>query len=224
MAEPTERVPMVGLVEEITLLLLRDEGGSFVRVPTVSLRYSTAGAVLMELADANRIDTDLQHLFLVDATPTGDALVDPTLAEIAAAERQSTRYWIERTAERADDIRKRALASLVARGILTEQDERFLWVFKTRRYSATEGQVRQEAKLRLMAVLLSDDIPDPRDVMLICLADACGIFRALLSGRELAELTPRIEQVTRLDLIGQSVMRAIDDVRTAVAAATAGHL
>ena len=91
---------MPGLVEETVLLLLRDEGGSFVRVPTWSLRYSIAGAVLMELADANRIDTDLEHLFLVDDTPTGNEFLDPTLAEVAAAERQNTRYWIEHVAER----------------------------------------------------------------------------------------------------------------------------
>lgn len=215
---------MLGLVEETVLLLLRDEGGSFVRVPTWSLRYSIAGAVLMELADANRIDTDLEHLFLVDDTPTGDELLDPTLAEVAAAERQNTRFWIEYVAERADDIRAAALGSLIAKGVLEEQDKRVLWVFKTRRYPTVDGHTRQEVKLRLMEVLLSDVIPDPRDVMLICLADACGIFRALLSGRELTEVTPRIEQVTRLDLIGQTMVRAIDDVRMAVAAATAGHL
>ena len=215
---------MVGLVEEITLLLLRDEGGALVRVPTWSLRYSIAGAVLMELADANRIDTDLEHLFLVDDTPTGDELLDPTLAAVAAEERQNTRFWIEHVAERADGIREAALGGLVAKGILEERDERVLWLFKTRRYPAAEGNVRQAVKLRLMEVLLSDDIPDPRDVMLICLADACGIFRVLLSGKELANLVPRIEQVTRLDLIGQTMVRAIDDVRMAVAAATAGHL
>ena len=215
---------MVGIVEEIVLLQLRDEGGSFVRVPTWSLRYAIAGAVLMQLADANRIDNDLEHLFLVDDTPTGDELLDSTLAEVAAAEPQNTRFWIEHIAERADAIRAGALGSLVAKGVLEERDERHLWVFKTRRYPAVDGHIRQEVKLRLMEVLLTDGIPDPRDVMLICLADACGIFRALLSGRELANLTPRIEQVTRLDLIGQTMVRAIDDVRMAVAAATAGHL
>ena len=215
---------MVGLVEETVLLLLRDEGGSFVRVPTWSLRYSVAGAVLMELAIADRIDTDLEQLFLVDDTPTGDDLLDPTLAEIAAGEANNSRYWIEHIAERADTIRDAALGRLVEQGILEERDERFLWVFRTRRYPAVDGQVRREVKLRIMEVLLSDEIPDPRDVMLICLADACGIFRALLSGRELAEATPRIEQVARLDLIGQAMRRAIDDVRMAVAAATAGHL
>ena len=215
---------MLGLVEETVLLLLRDEGGSFVRVPTWSLRYAVAGAVLMELAIENRIDTDLEHLFLVDDTPTGDDLLDPTLAEIAAGERNNTRFWIEHVAERADGIREGALGRLVERGILEERDERLLWVFRTRRYPAVDGQVRREVKLRIMGVLLSDEIPDPRDAMLICLADACGIFRAILSGRELADVTPRIEQVARLDLIGQAMSRAIDDVRMAVAAATAGHL
>ncbi len=215
---------MVGLVEEIVLLQLRDEGGSFVRVPTWSLRYAIAGAVLMELAIELRIDNDLEHMFLIDDTPTGDVLVDPTLVEIAAAERSNTRSWIEHIAASGDEIRAAALGRLVERGILEERDERFLWVFHTRRYPAVDGQVRREVKLRIMEVLLSDEIPDPRDAMLICLADACGIFREMLSGRELAEVTPRIEQVSRLDLIGQAMSRAIDDVRMAVAAATAGHL
>ena len=215
---------MVGLVEEIVLLQLRDEGGSFVRVPMWSLRYAVAGAVLMELAMEDRIDNDLEHLFLIDDTPTGDALLDPTLAEIAASERNNTRFWIEHIAASGDEIRAAALARLVERGILEERDERFLWVFRTRRYPAVDGQIRREVKLRIMEVLLSDEIPDPRDAMLICLADVCGIFRALLSGRELTEVTPRIEQVSRLDLIGQAMSRAIDDVRMAVAAATAGHL
>ena len=215
---------MVGLVEEIVLLQLRDEGGSFVRVPTWSLRYAIAGAVLMELAIEARIDNDLEHLFLIDDTPTGDVLLDPTLAEIAAAERRNTRFWIEHIAASGDGIRAAALGRLVERGILAERYERFLWVFRTRRYPAVDGQVRREVKLRIMEVLLSDEIPDPRDAMLICLSDACGIFRALLSGRELNEVTPRIEQVSKLDLIGQAMSRAIDDVRMAVAAATAGHL
>ena len=215
---------MVGLVEEIVLLQLRDEGGSFIRVPTWSLRYAVAGAVLMELAEAGRIDTDPQQLFLIDATPTDDELLDGALADIAAGEANDARFWIEHVAAAADDVRTAALRRLVERGILEERDQRFLWVFRTRRYPPVDGQTRREVKLRIMEVLLSDEIPDPRDVTLICLADACGLFRELLSGRELAEVTPRIERVTRLDLIGRAMSRAIDDVRMAVAAATAGHL
>ena len=70
---------MLRFVEEITLLLLHDDDGRFARVPSWSLNYALAGGVLMDLAMENRIDTDLEHLILLDAAPTGDSLLDPTL-------------------------------------------------------------------------------------------------------------------------------------------------
>ena len=210
--------------EEIILLLLRDEGGSFVRVPPWSLRYAVAGSVLMDLAMENRIDTDLEHLLLTDDTPTGDELLDPTLAAIAAGDNHDTRFWLEHTAAGADAIHALALSHLIDRGILERREDRFLWVFRSRRYPAVDGTARREVKLRMMGVLFSDEIPDPRDVMIICLADACGILGKLLSAREANEATARIEQVRKLELIGQAMSRAIDDVRMAIAASTAQHM
>ena len=167
---------MLRFVEEIILLLLRDEDGRFVHVPSWSLDYAIAGGVLMDLAMENRIDTDLEHLILVDPTPTGDSLLDPTLADIEAGEKGDTRYWVERTAKSAPEIREEALARLVSAGILERQEDRFLWVFRSRRYPAIDGKAEREVKLRIMGTLFSDEIPDPRDIMIICLADACGIF------------------------------------------------
>ena len=51
---------MLRLVEEVTLLLRRDEDLAFTHVPTLSLRYGLAGSVLMDLAIENRIDSDLE--------------------------------------------------------------------------------------------------------------------------------------------------------------------
>ena len=78
---------MLRLVEEIILLLLRDQDGRFVGVPTWSLDYALAGGVLMDLAMEDRIDTDLENLILLDPTPIGDSLLDPTLAAIATGEK-----------------------------------------------------------------------------------------------------------------------------------------
>ena len=209
---------MLRFVEEIILLLLRDEGGRFINVPRWSLDYALAGGVLMDLAMEDRIDTDLQSLVLLDDTPTGDDLLDPTLAEIAAADKHSTRYWVERVAERAAAIHEEGLNRLVNHGILEREDDRMLWVFRTRRYPLVDGQADREVKLRIMGVLLSDEIPDPRDVMLICLADACRIFNRLLSRQELERASERIAQVRKLDLIGQAMTQAIYDIELSVAA------
>ena len=211
---------MSELVEESMLLLLRDKGGSFVRMPTASMRLAIAGSVLTELADTNRIDTGSQHLFLVDDTPTGDRLLDPTLAEIAGAERQHARYWIEYVAERADVIRAGALGRLIGKDILTERERRFLRMFRTRQYPSVDGDVCQEVRRRVVAVLRSDEFAAPRDVLLICLADACGIFRKLLSRRERARLNRRIKHVASRSLIGRTMAQEIVEVRRAVVDST----
>ena len=145
---------MLRFAEEIILLLLNDNDGRFAHVPRWSLDYALAGGVLMDLA--------LENLILVDAAPVDDSLLDPTLADIEAGEKRDARFWVERTANRAHTIHEEALSRLVAQGILERRDDRFLWVFRSRRYPTIGGEVEREVKLRIMGVLFSDEIPHPR--------------------------------------------------------------
>lgn len=178
---------MLRFAEEILLLLLNEESGEI--APTLSSRaldVVLAGAVLMDLALENRIDTDLKQLILVDSTPVGDDLLDLTLADIAQEGGvHTTHFWIARTAERGEAIRQRAVARLVERGILESAPGGFIFlrgdVSRSRRYRDQDGAVVEEVRLRIMRVLFSDDIPDPHDVVLISLADACGLFESILS-------------------------------------------
>ena len=66
-------------------------------------------------------------------------------------------------------------------------------------------------------------IPTPRDVVIICLADACGIFAELLSRRELQHVTPRIRHLRQLDLIGQAVTAAVWDIEVSLAQVIRPH-
>ncbi len=209
---------MLRFVEEILLLLLRDDGGKFVAVPGITLDNALAGGVLMDLALENRIDTDPRNLILIDPKPVGDSLLDPTLAAIAAGERRNARYWVGQTAQRAAEIREEALSRLVERGILERHEGRFLWVFRSRRYPIVDGSAEREVKLRILGVLLSDDIPNPRDIVIIGLADACGILQELLPKGDYDRARARIDQVRKLDLIGQATSQAIHDIEMWLAA------
>ncbi len=215
---------MLRFAEEVMLLLLDDEGERFLRVPDWSLRYALGGAVLMDLAMEDRIDTDLEKLMLVDSRPLDDDILDPTLAEIAAeAGTHNSRFWVERAGARSDAIREAAIDRLVRRGILERREDRFLWVFRSRRYPVVDGTAEREVKLRIMELLFSDMIPTPRDVVIICLADACGIFAELLSRRELQHVTPRIQHLRQLDLIGQAVTAAVWDIEVSLAQVIRPH-
>ena len=206
---------MLRFAEEILLLLHNQERGDFAPgLAPQSLNIALAGAVLMDLALEDRIDTDLEHLFLVDPTPLDDDLLDPTLTEIARdTDARDTGHWVAQTAKRGGDIRDRALARLINRGILESESEGIFLlsrlVSRSRRYPTIDGQAAEEVQLRIMRVLFTDEIPDPRDIVIICLADACDVFRNILSQSELAEVQERIELIRKMDLMGQSVTKAI---------------
>lgn len=198
---------MLRFVEEI-LLLMGDES------TTASMPVLLAGALLMDLALENRIDNDQERVMLIDATPVGDDLLDPVLAEIAAeSEPRSIDYWLTRTAASAEDVRERALNRLVERGIL-ESDQSAMFsltsrVSRSRRYPVIDGSVVEEVQFRIMRLLFSDDIPDPRDTVIVSLAAAGDVFRRNLSQEELAEVRERIDLIGGMELIGQSVARAV---------------
>lgn len=210
---------MLRFAEEMMLLMLDDEGGKFIDVPTVSLEHALAGSVLMDLALERRVDTDPKQLFVIDPTPTGDDLLDPTLARIVQAEETyDCGHWIKASAVHADEIRERALDRLVERGILRREEDRFMWVLPTRRYPIIDNKTVREVKLRIMEVLFGNEIPDPRDIVIICLADACRVFDLIMSKKELRQAQERIDVVRRMDLIGQAVARAVRDLETSIAA------
>jgi Golgi phosphoprotein 3 len=213
---------MLGFVEEIVLLQLDDNHGKLAELPLSAADVVLAGAALMDLALHNRIDTDLERLTVVDAKPTGDDILDDVLGQLASAEGDiTTGAAIERVTVNARQYQDRALKRLVEKAILREENGRFLWVFHTRRYPVIDDREQREVKTRLRQILLTDELPDPRDVVLLCLIDACNLLELVLTPDEIAGTKARVEQLSRLDLIGQAVTKAVGEIRFIVRHATA---
>ena len=201
--------------EEILLLLLNEDTGYFAPIPEWKMSCALAGAVLMDLALENRIDSDLETLTLVDASPTGDEILDPVLKEIAGDTHQHTpRYWVERiAARRAETISDAAFARLVKQGIL-DHDSGGYWslshkVARTGRYPLVDGSPGEEIKGRITRVLLSNEIPDPRDIAIIALLHNCGGVRTLLEPEEFEAAEQRIKLLSGMDLIGRTIGPAV---------------
>ena len=196
--------------EEIVLLLLSEGTGALDRFSNRNMNYVLAGATLMDLALENRIDNDQHRLILVDPTPLGDPLLDPTLADIAKNPAETDlRNWVERIAKQGDFLRTKVLERLVKRGLLESAEEGLLFLSSSydrmRRFPTSSKDAEQDVRLRVMRLLFSEDIPDPNDIVIVCLIHACRLFENLLSKRELDEVQPRIELLTKMDLIGQAL-------------------
>ena len=202
--------------EELLLLFLDEDAGDLTHIPESRLHFVLGGATLMDLAMENRVDTDLDALTLVDDTPLRDSLLDPVLADIAGDYdpkcRQSPAYWVRRAAKRGGEIRAEAVRRLVKAGILESPDYGYLFlasgVMRSRMYPSSESKVT-EVRLRIMRVLFAEEVPDPKDIVIIALIHACGEFEQLLSREELEQVRPRIELLVKMDLIGREVARSI---------------
>ena len=223
---------MLTFPEEVVLLLLDDDEGIFQSVGKATLELALTGSVLMELAFADRLDTDLERVIVSKCKPTGNPMFDRVLERIAASEEaRNAKEWIETLAQvETAAIQEEALASLVRQGILRREQKRLLqetvqhlWIFRSPRYFPVDGRAKREVKAR-MNVLFSDEIPDPREVAVICLLDACGLLGALLGAKETERVASRIEQLRKMDLIGREIAKAIAQIERSVVQPTAHAL
>ena len=214
MPDSTRPAQSLSLLEEFILLLVNEQNGYFHQVPGWDLNCTVIGAVLAELSLKSRIDTDLDSLILTDATDTGDPALDPILKQIADDPVQrDARYWIERLAGNAESIVDLTLERLVELGILKHHDGDF-WTLATAKWyeelsgTSQEGTVGQFVKTRVVKALFTDEIPDPRDIIVICLVNACDVFRIMFELDQ--ETEERIEFICQLDLIGRSIATAVE--------------
>ena len=214
---------MARFVEALALLTVDDNGDSLA-IPKDVLDCAWAGAALLDLAFAGRIDTDLQGLVVVDRTPTDDPGLDLVLGKIANRRSSAdARRWIrELASDDAADIRGATTARLAAAGKPAVPQRGLPWRLGDRRHAVLDRDRRAAFGARIAAVLQGDEIPDPWEIALISLLDACDVLVAILPASASDGGRARIEQLRGLDLIGREVAGAVTDIEhTAIRAVRA---
>ena len=210
------------LAAELLLVALNDQRGTLLPMRPYAMEVASAAALVMDLSLLGCIDTDHRSLTLISASATGNALLDDVLARIAADPGpHSPATWLQRLAT-VPDLQARIIDSLVQRGILQSVEKRLLWVFKTRVYPPTSGLEEREVLSRIMTLLNNDEIPEPRDALLVGLLSATKLLDELLSRPERHRLAARISQLTDLEELSRSMIRTIGELQMLLASANLG--
>lgn len=210
---------MLDLAEEIVLLAVKDDGGIAHTAGTLDFTLCIVGACLVDLNERGRIDVDLDAIHVLSSEPTGRPYLDAVLQQLAGAPEIPVNDRLLDLSAMSNELVQLTIGSLVSRGILAREERRLLWVLKTRRYPVIDGREQTEAKLRIVNLLLSDELPSPHDTVLIGLAHAGGLLQGFLSAREVARLEERLLAIGNLDLIARAVERAIADEHERIAQA-----
>ena len=151
---------MLSLHQELLLLAINDQGDIEFTAGTSTFRLAFVGACIVTLAQSNHIECDLDEVRVIDQSTPLDATLALVLAKISEPSTpQRLRYWLSELQEDFQDLIKLTLQSLCDQGVLTMEESRFLWMLSSRKYPIADGKEKKEAKLRILAVLLGEDIP-----------------------------------------------------------------
>ena len=204
------------LAEQVVLLSLDDETGRPIGRLGMAPDLALAGALLMDLALAGRIDTDRDRLWVADDAPTWDPVLDAALGQLLEPEAPGdARGAIMILARDAGEARHALLHRLVEAGMLRQVETNALWLFRDTRHPKLDGAAAEDARTRLRSLLLREELPDPRDALLLGLVRAAGLLPVIFTEAELARIQGWLELVTRLESLNRSLGAAVAAVRSA---------
>jgi Golgi phosphoprotein 3 len=208
---------LLTMLEEVVLLAVDENSGALRSTRPYGTAYALVGAVFFDLALARKIDTDTEQIHILDRSPTGSATLDRVLAAMAQrGDITSVRQWIEEIFARRDDLEGEALASLIRQGILRHEKSKRLWIIDVERFPMADNRPQRDVRVRLADAILTDTIPETRDIMLVSLAESCGLLGYALSADQIARRRERIELLSNLETISRKVAGAIGDLEDTV--------
>jgi Golgi phosphoprotein 3 len=201
---------MLTMLEEVVLLAVDEKTGGLRSTREFGTAYALVGAVFFDLALTRRIDTDTEAIHIVDRTPIGNAALDRVLDRMTQKPQLTTvRQWIEEIFLQREDLEGQALGSLIQQGLLRHEKSKRLWIIDVERFPMVDSQPQQHVKVRLAQAILSDAIPDSRDIMLVSIAEPCGLLEYVLSRTQIESRRERIQMLCNLETISRKVIAAI---------------
>ncbi len=205
----------LALPDELLLLALDDERGT--RAHATELEPGLAGAVVLDLALRGRLDVPDKTVRVVDATPTGDAVLDRALQTIADAPKpRAPKWWVGHLQK---GVREQVADRLVASGALRRDEQKLLWIFPVTRLPAGDPGSESAVRARLDAAVLRGVTPDDRTAALAALVHATNLRSTVFPGADRRAVKKRLADLAEGQWAAEAVRRAVQEMAAATTAA-----
>jgi hypothetical protein len=194
--------------EEIFLLSLYDKEGDASLLHRKTFDLVLAGSVLMDLALRNCIDTDLKAVYPDRIEPANDFVLDEVLMDISThrGDHQSISHWLNRVSLKADKFRDLIITRLLKKEIIRIENKKIRWFSSSLKYPVMGTREVLEIRSRMRKVVEdSAKIPEIRDIVILSLVANSDLLELVFSKEELTKHMPRINQISKMDLIGQAI-------------------
>ena len=213
---------MLTITEELYLLAIDEDRGTVVKSANQVLNYALAGAILADLALQNKVaSNDKGRLELMDTTETGDPILDAVLQKMRSSEKpRRSSFWISEISAKPKKLRRKIEESLVGKGILIREDDRFLGIAQAEPGENTVT-FKYQIKTGLRAGILATQTNDLRSLALLGLARSGKLLSLVFTADEQRIARRRIQETIVWEALGNATAQTIEEIDAAVSACLA---
>ncbi|BDX04897.1 GOLPH3/VPS74 family protein [Planctobacterium marinum] len=208
---------MLTLSEKLLLLALHDEKGSVVMSASQALPYGLAGALLLELYLAGRIDISDKSIRLVDSSQTQDALLNEVLVLLTDSNQsQNAKYWLKQIHGKVKGIQARLAEQLVQKKVLAKEERSFLWLINYNRYPTKDVEPEQNIRSHIKDVVLGGSAASEEDLALISLIKASDLTGEVFDKADRKQAKTRIDSLTKEQKVSGAVSQIVEEITAAL--------
>jgi len=202
----------LNLIDQLTLLALDDEKGTFVTEST-AYSYAIAGAVIMELALEERIDLSGEKVVVKDKSKTGDKIIDACFQAIIESKKErKVKSWVDRLGNSANKIRRDTIDKLIDNRILEKKENKILWIFSYNKYPAQNPRPENHLRRRLYDIIVNSHQPNLKEVMLLNLIESCSLGKEVFGKEQVKTFKKRLKAINEYDHLGDSIGKSIKEI------------
>jgi len=208
----------LNIPEKLFILTIDDHNSRIDVSIRTTLRYGLAGAVLAELALANRIELHDGRLALMDSGPAGNEFLEEFLAQIKSEKKpHKLSRWVDSFGRKqiVDQIAER----LAEQRVITLENKKYLWIIPYDAYPQLDASAKYWLKQHLRGIVLAGEKSEPADIALLSLLRSCGFIRLLFTWDERRYANKKVKALVNGEIFGKAVAELLSEIDEAAAAA-----
>jgi len=202
----------LNLIDQLTLLALDDEKGTFLADST-AYSYAIAGAIIMELALEERIDLSGEKVVVKDKSKTGDKIIDAYFDTIIeSGKERNVKSWVDRFGDKANKIKLATIDKLIENRILDKREGKILWIFSNDKYPMQNPRLENQLRNRLYDIIVNSHRPELKEIMLLNLIESCSLGKEVFGKAQVKTFKKKLKTVNESDHLGDSISKSVKEI------------
>jgi golgi phosphoprotein 3 len=210
---------MLTLYDELYMLSVHEDKGTYIKSVVDRVKPGLVGAVLAELALMGKIQTNDNHrLVIIDNSPTDDDLLDEALKALGESEKdRKFGYWISHLNDVVEKHHKQIVERLSQMGVLYQENDHLEWATPTPLKPDLNASSKFWLRRHIRGVVFAQEEVEQRDIALLSLIRACGLLDLVFLKDERRFASRHINELVVSVAMKSPVAQTIEEIESAIA-------